>query len=135
MKQECEKYKNFIFLGNPIICNSSGLIQSYCWIQGMWTIKEKDNLYNHGTGVQAHPGVGVFNPDRHEKVFHRFYQWVPFVLLISAFVFYLPRYLWTIADDGRMAHICKDMQDQVCYIWVNLNLAWLGHFSIVLHDL
>jgi len=100
------------YFGNPIICNSSGLIQSYCWIQGMWTIKEKDNLYNHGTGVQAHPGVGVFNPDRHEKVFHRFYQWVPFVLLISAFVFYLPRYLWTIADDGRMAHICKDMQDQ-----------------------
>ena len=66
--------KNQLLLGKSIQCSAGGLEESYCWIQGLWTIREKENLYNPGTYVQAHPGVGAFNPDIHEKVIHRFYQ-------------------------------------------------------------
>ena len=66
--------KTQLLLGKSIQCSAGGLEESYCWIQGLWTIREKENLYNPGTYVQAHPGVGAFNPDIHEKVIHRFYQ-------------------------------------------------------------
>jgi len=89
-----------------------GTGESYCWIQGLWTIREKENLYNPGTYVQAHPGVGAFNPDIHEKVIHRFYQWVPIVLVISAAIFYIPRHLWKMWDGGRMSLICSNMKEE-----------------------
>jgi len=102
---------NHLF-GKSIQCSAGGLEESYCWIQGLWTIREKENLYNPGTYVQAHPGVGAFNPDIHEKVIHRFYQWVPIVLVISAAIFYIPRHLWKMWDGGRMSLICSNMKEE-----------------------
>ena len=42
----------------------------------------------------AHPGIGPYDPRVHEKIFHRFYQWVPLVLAVTAVFFYVPRFIW-----------------------------------------
>jgi len=101
------------YFGSPIHCTpGDAVITNYCWIQGLWTIRKKESVFDPGNTVQPHPGVGVYRAQQHDKVYHRFYQWVPTVLLFFALLFYLPRYLWKKFEDGRMGHICKDMQDQ-----------------------
>jgi Innexin len=53
-------------------------------------------------------GVG---PAKHvlpsQFVYHNFYQWIVPVLLIQALIFYLPRVLWQIWEDGSMARLLK----------------------------
>lgn len=80
------------YFGDPISCTCDGLdrdsMNAYCWIHGTWTIKEyaADNYKNH----VAHPGIGPPLPG--ETVLnHKYYQWVPLAMAISAVLFYIPR--------------------------------------------
>ncbi|KOB65579.1 Innexin [Operophtera brumata] len=79
------------FFGEPIHCIAEGehsdkdAVNSYCWIYGTYTLKS--NLY----GVH-----------QDEQIKLRYYQWVCFVLLGQAVMFYIPRYLWKIWEGGRL---------------------------------
>jgi len=100
------------YFGSPITCSGDSLIEAYCWIQGLWTIRQKESVFDPGSSVQPHPGVGIYRQQQHDKVYHRFYQWVPTVLLFFAMIFYMPRYIWKKLEGNRMVHICNNMQDQ-----------------------
>lgn len=94
------------FFGKPIDCISDGLVNrpdvlnTYCWTHSTFTLDERsiDPKFwkNH-----IHPGVGAEN-DGHSKIFHSYYQWVPFVLFLQGIFFYLPHWLWKIAEGGRI---------------------------------
>lgn len=54
------------------------------------------------------PGVGsaskIFRvtDDSEEIIKHKYYQWVFLVLLVQAFMFYLPRFVWKVWEGGRI---------------------------------
>ncbi|XP_011548257.2 innexin inx2 [Plutella xylostella] len=101
------------FFGEPIHCMSYDsdknvdAINSYCWIYGTYTlasrlqgIEGKHNAYN---------GVGPGNMEDDAQIKHTYYQWVCFVLLGQAVMFYTPRYLWKIWEGGRLKALAADL--------------------------
>lgn len=57
----------------------------------------------------SYPGVqGVGRKDR--KLYHRYYQWVCFVLLFQGLSFYIPRYIWKVWDAGRLKLLVSGLQ-------------------------
>lgn len=57
----------------------------------------------------AYAGVGPFIKDDDEQIKHTYYQWVCFVLLGQAVMFYIPRYLWKIWEGGRLKALASDL--------------------------
>lgn len=57
----------------------------------------------------AYAGVGPFIKDDDEQIKHTYYQWVCFVLLGQAVMFYTPRYLWKIWEGGRLKALASDL--------------------------
>ena len=51
----------------------------------------------------VYPGVGYGSGGR---VYHAYYQWVPYYLLMLASAFYLPHLLWKVVDSD----LCKAVQ-------------------------
>lgn len=83
------------YIGAPIQCTTDGNpvdppINTYCWISSTFTINTTTGLGNHKL-----PG--------HEKTYHAYYQWVPFVLFIQGCMFYLPHLFWKAAE-RKTAH-------------------------------
>ena len=79
------------YFGDPIRCRtgkgstlSLRLVDSYCWVTGTYTLTDIHQ-------DQAHPGVGVHDPLQQGEVVHGYYQWVSFILILQATLFYLPR--------------------------------------------
>ncbi|KAK3866951.1 hypothetical protein Pcinc_027539 [Petrolisthes cinctipes] len=94
------------FVGNPIQCISKAVpmhaLNTYCYIKSTfsvlrhWTTPHEDG--------SAYPGVGAHD-DEDQVVFHAYYQWVPFVLVLQAIMFYVPRYLWKTLEGGLFTTI------------------------------
>ena len=60
--------------------------------------------------VDGYPGVhGVGRPGE-RRLYHRYYQWVCFVLFFQALLFYIPRYIWKICDGGRLKLLVTGLQ-------------------------
>lgn len=53
-------------------------------------------------------GVGPEVPEKTERVFLRYYQWVILMLLIQAIIFYFPSFLWKMWEGQRMLQLCSD---------------------------
>nr|BDT62529.1 MAG: innexin [Metapenaeus ensis majanivirus] len=96
-------------VGNPISClyDSSisylkeDTVNTYCWIYSTFTIPR---YYSHQYQASvAHPGVGTYNSKTDDvKLYHTYYQWVPFILFFQALMFYSPHWLWKIWEGGKV---------------------------------
>jgi len=120
------------YFGDPINCQTSSGIESkvlddYCWIHSTFHIRNEfqgyvgclvdtelvhdkhvysgaRSLYYAHDSAAATARVSV----AHETLTTRtpdtsFYQWVPFVLVFQAALFYLPRKIWKSSEGGLMA--------------------------------
>jgi hypothetical protein len=42
--------------------------------------------------------------------YHKYYQWVCFVLFLQAALFYIPRYLWKSSEGGKIRMLVQELQ-------------------------
>ncbi|XP_025412914.1 innexin inx7-like [Sipha flava] len=93
------------YIGEHIRCMSTGVkenvIETFCFFTTTYT------LPNVPSSVK--PGVG---PPRlnSKKVYHAYYQWVPFVLFGQALLFYLPHLVWRTYEAGTIKLLVNGLQ-------------------------
>jgi hypothetical protein len=99
------------YIGDPIDCIVDeiplNVMDTYCWIYSTFTIP------NRLTGVagrdMVQPGVSSHIAGEDEVKYHKYYQWVCFVLFFQAILFYVPRYLWKTWEGGRIKMLVLDL--------------------------
>jgi len=95
------------YFGDPIDCISRddippNLLDTYCWIHATYSVV---GAWNKTVGTEIpYPGVSNHKPGE-ELVYHKYYQWVCFVLFFQAVCFYAPRYIWKIFEGDRLRTI------------------------------
>lgn len=97
------------YIGDPIDCIVDEIplhvMDTYCWIYSTFTIPTRTGIV--GKSI-AHPGVA--SPESNDEVkYHKYYQWVCFVLFFQAIFFYIPRYLWKTWEGGRIKMLVLDL--------------------------
>uniref|UniRef100_T1J195 Innexin n=1 Tax=Strigamia maritima TaxID=126957 RepID=T1J195_STRMM len=103
------------YIGEPIECIQpdgvpKSVINTYCWIHATFTIPA---ALSKIVGEEvAHPGVWSERPGD-EKTYHKYYQWVCFVLFFQAGLFYMPRYLWKVWEGGKMKMLVQGLKDPI----------------------
>lgn len=99
------------YIGDPIDCIVEGVpsnvMDTYCWIHSTFTIPNRMATEIVGKNV-PHPGIRPFEEGDTVK-YHKYYQWVCFVLFFQAILFYIPRYLWKAWEDGKMKMLVLDL--------------------------
>jgi len=98
------------YIGDPIDCMTNvipgGIMDTYCWIHGTFSVPAR--WYDKKGESVPHPGVAPLVPGD-EVVFHKYYQWVCYVLFAQAGLFYIPRFLWKTIEGGRMQMLVSGM--------------------------
>lgn len=99
------------YIGDPIDCIVDEIplhvMDTYCWIFSTFTIP---NRLSGKVGKEvAHPGVSAHESAKDEVKYHKYYQWVCFVLFFQAILFYIPRYLWKTWEGGRLKMLAFDL--------------------------
>ncbi|XP_015787864.1 innexin inx2 [Tetranychus urticae] len=104
------------YFGEPIECMNGGrsdiqiaTIQHYCWLEATFSVPGPKTEY---AGVHhAYPGIKTQGPND-KKVYHKYYQWVYFVLIIQAILFYVPRYIWKAKEAKRIRTLISELKQQ-----------------------
>ena len=66
-----------------------------------------------------HPGIAPLEPGE-KVVYHKYYQWVVFVLFIQAGMFQLPRIVWKHAEGGLMKNLVGELTNPIYVIKVGV---------------
>lgn len=103
------------YFGDPIDCIQrddipQNVIDTYCWIHATFTLPE---AFDKKVGIEVpHPGVDKYRPGE-QRTYHKYYQWVCFVLFLQACLFYVPRYMWKLWEAGRLRSLVSDLNNPV----------------------
>lgn len=88
------------YVGSPIECitqhRPESFINTYCWIQSTYTMP---NAYLKQIGTHV-PHHGIANDNGEDGKYHKYYQWVCFVLFGQAVLCYLPKWIWENTEGG-----------------------------------
>jgi hypothetical protein len=99
------------YIGDPIDCIVDeiplNVMDTYCWIYSTFTIPNRLGSIVGKDVVQ--PGVGNHIEGEDDVKYHKYYQWVCFVLFFQAMLFYVPRYLWKTWEGGRIKMLVLDL--------------------------
>ena len=94
------------YIGDPIDCIvdgvPGGIMDTYCWIHSTLSIPSR--WVGEEGKVVPHPGISPIADlgDGEEVKYHKYYQWVCFVLFLQAAITYIPRYLWKSSEGGKI---------------------------------
>jgi hypothetical protein len=99
------------YIGDPIDCIVDdvplNIMDTYCWIYSTFTIPNR--LGGRVGKDVVQPGVASHVDGEDEVKYHKYYQWVCFVLFFQAMFFYLPRYMWKTWEGGRIKMLVLDL--------------------------
>lgn len=102
------------YIGDPIDCITgdvpSRAMDSYCWIYSTYTVPARLTGAIGRDIIQ--PGVGSQDGTSEIK-YHKYYQWVCFVLFFQAMLFYTPRYLWKMWEGERIKMLVHNLNSPV----------------------
>lgn len=71
--------------------------------------ESSDFFFLFGFNILIVDLLGCFNPTEENKVYQRYYQWIPLVFIVQAAILYMPAHLWKISEGGLMHRICVDL--------------------------
>lgn len=99
-------------IGSTITCMGGSIpgnvLNTYCWITSTFSIPSKQDGQ---VGLDhAYPGVAPHSSDEKDKVYHAYYQWVPFVLFLQGVMFYAPHFIWKIFEDKKLDRITTGLR-------------------------
>jgi len=107
------------FFGEKIICQGgSDIVHAFCWINGAKHVPESfitaiEGVENYETEL-SHWGC---RPDKIKGETNGtdtlYYQWVPFMLVISAVIFKIPDVIWGLLEGGFMKSFADDASKSV----------------------
>jgi len=116
------------FIGDPINCIADGVpggtLDLYCWIHSTFSVPSRWGKVNeeYGEGLphevgkhNPHPGIAPIEPGE-EVVYHKYYQWVVFVLFLQAAMFHLPRIIWKHSEGGLMKMLVGELTNPLFLI-------------------
>merc|ERR1712062_427423 len=100
------------FFGNPIICeNGNDTVHAFCWINGAKHVEhslvEKNKDLTHWGCKLSDENLEGNERDT------LYYQWVPFMLVISAVIFKIPDVIWGLLEGGFMKSFADDSANSV----------------------
>jgi len=109
------------YIGSPINCIADGVpggtLDLYCWIHSTFSVPSRWGKpgaeYGEGNPLDVgrdmpHPGIAPVQPGE-EVVYHKYYQWVVFMLFLQAAMFHLPRIIWKHTEGGLMKLLVQDL--------------------------
>jgi len=102
------------YFGDPIDCIvdgvPGGLMDTYCWIHSTFSIPSR---WVGKVQDRPHPGISPHADLEDDTLvkYHKYYQWVAFVLFLQALFFYIPRYLWQTSEGGKVQMLINDLQN------------------------
>lgn len=103
------------FIGDPIDCIVDGIpdriMDTYCWFYSTFTLKNR--LIGTVGRDLIQPGVASDSEFDDTIKYHRYYQWVCFVLFFQAILCYMPRYIWKQFEGGRISMLSQDLRNPV----------------------
>uniref|UniRef100_A0A0K8TLK0 Innexin n=1 Tax=Tabanus bromius TaxID=304241 RepID=A0A0K8TLK0_TABBR len=103
------------YIGDPIDCIVDDIplnvMDTYCWIYSTFTVPDRLTGITGRDVVQ--PGVASHVDGQDDIKYHKYYQWVCFVLFFQAILFYIPRYLWKSWEGGRIKMLVLDLNHPV----------------------
>ncbi|CAG2115907.1 unnamed protein product, partial [Medioppia subpectinata] len=93
------------YVGDPIDCvRSEAIPQRFI----------RHILFHKEVGVDVvAPGVDM-ESNQKEFRYHKYYQWVCFVLFFQSTLFYIPRWLWKMWEGGKIQALMMDLDVGVC---------------------
>lgn len=103
------------FFSEPIDCVRGknnipeNILNLYCWTHSTFTIETPPPPPDAPTR-QFTSILGVGNSEGHEKTYHTYYQWVSFALMIQAFCFHFPYYLWRTFENGYISKLAANVK-------------------------
>lgn len=106
------------YFGDPIDCVPIGdgdllqkLVDTFCWIHSTFTLPK-----SIGNEV-AYPGVAKYHGyDGQTRVYHKYYQWVCFMLFFQGVLCYIPRYVWKTLEGGRLKKLTQNLDNPMMTI-------------------
>ena len=76
---------------------------------------------NQGIGIANHNSE---KSDEEDKIYHTYYQWIPFVLFCYGTISYIPRFFWKkVFEKERMKKLCEGFMSHVSFINCKRTLA------------
>jgi len=103
------------YIGDPIDCMVTDIpgdmMDTYCWIHSTFSVPAR---WVGKQGVDMpHPGISPTADleEGQEVKYHKWYQWVAFFLFLEVLFFYLPRYIWKSAENGKVKMLIGDLKD------------------------
>ncbi|RWS21292.1 innexin inx2-like protein [Leptotrombidium deliense] len=112
--------------GELIKCMPTGgtmptdMVQAWCLIHSTFTVKSAWNLTIPSEAI--YPGISkvpiIPNTNREntdDLIYHTYYLWVPFVLLLMSVTFYIPRFIWKTHEGGRIKNLVTGLNSAIIH--------------------
>jgi len=102
------------YAGDPIDCFYKGnfpenFVDNVCWVDGTYTEKYREGDEKQGQAGKLNHLCDGSKKD-HDCWHHQYYQWVALFIIFQAGFFYLPKYLWSNWENGKIKSLVDGLE-------------------------
>lgn len=101
------------YFGGPIECISTATdtvranMNNFCWILGTFISKDPNFVFSSWDFIEIGHQMGEI--PKEQRLYQKYYQWVPFLLAIQAFLFSFSKHLWRFYEGGQLSTLCNGL--------------------------